>query len=206
MVSPVHRLLTGGMSSEESAAIDPTGAAWVAWLALLVAPLLFLALACVRRAGSGRILLVVRRGRVIRSRASGFLARWPIIERFEQESSGARLFPLVIRSRTRDGVDVIVLADLVVEVRSVESGEKFLPVANAVGVAEQHLGVAVAGMGVHSLVEGLEELERQSPAEVSQLLPRGIAATSLTVTQVEAQLTPRVAELLERKQRSGGEG
>ena len=36
--------------------------------------------------------------------------------------TGRRVLPLVIRSRTRDGVDVVALADLSLEVRVIEPG------------------------------------------------------------------------------------
>jgi regulator of protease activity HflC (stomatin/prohibitin superfamily) len=174
---------------DENTVVDPTGTAWVVWLVIIGPGLLFATFACVRRVGPGEVVLVVRQGQVVRSRRSGILARWPGVERFEPVPTGRRVLPLVIRSRTRDGVDVVALADLSLEVRVIEPGSAFVPAAEAVRVAEETVGAAVEQVEVRSLVDDLAELEARWPEEVTRRLPAGIAATSLEVTSVEARLT-----------------
>ena len=104
--------------------------------------------------------------------------------------------PLVIRSRTLDGVDVVALADLTLDVRTVEPGAPFVSPAEVVRLAESTVGEAVAQVEVRSLVEDLDELEEQWPERVTRLLPAGTVATSLEFSEVEAQLTPRVADVV----------
>ena len=82
MGSRVRTPKTGGMPPpDENTAVDPTGAAWVVWLVIVGPGLLFATLTCVRRVGTGELLLVVRDGRVVRAGGRGFLARWPGAER-----------------------------------------------------------------------------------------------------------------------------
>jgi regulator of protease activity HflC (stomatin/prohibitin superfamily) len=175
---------------DENTVVDPTGTAWVLWLVLVGPGLLFVTLTHVRRVSPGELVMVVRQGRVVRARRHGFLARWPGVERFERVPTGPRVLPLVIRSRTADGVDVVVLADLVLEVEDVEPGVAFAPTADAVRVAEAAVGAAIGRVEVRSLVDELEGLEAQWPAEVSRRLPAGLVATALDVIEVEARLTP----------------
>jgi hypothetical protein len=156
----------------------------------------FATLACVRLVAPGELVLVVRRGRVVRSRRKGLVARVPGLERFEPLPAGTRTVPLVIRSRTRDGVDVVALADLTLDVRSVEPGSPFVSPADVLRLAEDTVGEAVAQVEVRSLVEDLDELEAQWPERVTRLLPAGTVAASLELSEVEAQLTPRVAEVV----------
>ena len=112
---------------DENTVVDPTGAAWVVWLVIVGPGLLFATLACVRRVGPGELVVVVRQGQVVRSRRRGFVARVPGLERFEPVPAGPRVLPLVIRSRTADGVDVVALADLTLEVHDVEAGRGVRP-------------------------------------------------------------------------------
>lgn len=174
---------------DENTVVDPTGTAWFVWLVIVGPGLIFVTFACVRRVGPGEVVLVVRRGQVVRSRRNGFLARWPGVERFEPVPTGHRVLPLVVRSRTRDGVDVVALADLSLEVRVIEPGSAFVPCTEAVRVAEETVGAAVEQVEVRSLVDDLAELEARWPEEVTRRLPAGIEATSLDVTSVEARLT-----------------
>lgn len=174
---------------DENTAVDPTGASWVVWLVIVGPGLLVATATCVRRVGAGEIVLVVRGGRVVRARGRGFLARWPGAQRFEVVPTGPRVLPLVVRSRTSDGVDVVALADLTMEVRCVEPGEEFVPAEDVVRVAEETVGAAVARLEVGALVDELEVLQARWPEEVSRLLPAGTRATAVAVTEVEARLT-----------------
>ena len=174
---------------DENTAEDPTGAAWVVWLVIVGPVLLFVTLACVRRVRPGELVLVVRRGRVVRSRRSGLVARWPGLERFEPVPTGSRVLPLVVRSRTRDGVDVVALADLTIEVHDVVPGTAYVSTVQAVRLAEDAVAESVERLEVGSLVDDLEALEPRWPAQVTRLLPAGTEATALAVTQVEARLT-----------------
>ena len=180
---------------DESNAVDPTGAAWVVWLVLVGPGLLFVTLTCVRRVAPRELVLVVRRGRVVRSRRTGLVARWPGLERFEPVPTGPRVLPLVIRARTKDGVDVVALADLVLEVQEVETGGPFSPTTQAVRVAEETLAAAVERIEVRALVDELDAMEDHWPAMVTRQLPVGTRAAGLAVTELEAQLTPRVADI-----------
>lgn len=190
MGSSVRTPKTGGMPPpDENTAVDPTGAAWVVWLVIVGPGLLFVTFACVRRVGPGELVLVVRQGRVVRARRSGFLARWPGLEQFEPLPTGPQVLPLVVRSRTRDGVDVVALADLTLEVRRVQPGEDFVPTDDVVRVAEETVGTALERLEVGTLVDDLEALQDRWPEQVSRLLPAGTVATAVAVTEVEARLT-----------------
>ena len=115
-------------------------------------------------------------------------ARAPGLERFEVVASGPQVLPLVIRSRTADGVDVVAMADLTLEVHRVEPGAEHVPTADVVRVAEETVESAVARVEVRSLVEDLAELEPRWPAEVGRRLPDGTEVAALAVTEVEARL------------------
>jgi regulator of protease activity HflC (stomatin/prohibitin superfamily) len=181
---------------DENTVVDPTGAAWVVWLVIVAPGLLLATVACMRMVTPGELVLVVRQGQVVRSRGKGLVARWPGLERFERVPAGSVTVPLVIRSRTRDGVDVVALADLALDVRTVEPGSPFVSPTEVVLLAESTVGEAVAQVEVRSLVEDLDELEEQWPERVTRLLPAGTVATSLEFSEVEAQLTPRVADVV----------
>lgn len=190
MVAPVRSAKTRGMPPpDENTAVDPTGAAWVVWLVIVGPALLFLTLTSVRRVAQGELVLVVRRGEVVRVRHSGLAARWPWRERFEPVPTERRVVPLVVRSRTSDGVDVVALADLTVQVRDVEPRTAYTPVAQAVRLAEETVARAVEQVEVESLVGRLEVLEDRWPGELTRRLPPGTEATALAVTEVEARLT-----------------
>lgn len=174
---------------DENTTADPTGVAWVVWLVIVGPGLLFVTFACVRRVGQGELVLVVRSGRVVRSRSTGLVVRWPVLERFEPVPTGPRVLPLVVRSRTCDGVDVVALADLTMEVHSVRPGGAFVPTEDVVRVAEELVGAEVERLEVGTLVDDLESLEARWPEQVTRRLPAGTAATALAVTEVEARLT-----------------
>ena len=150
---------------DENTAVDPTGAAWVVWLVIVGPGLLFATLTCVRRVAPGELVLVVRQGEVVRVRRNGFVARWPGLERFEPVTTDPRVVPLVIRSRTSDGVDVVALADLTVQVRDVEPGTAYVPPAQAARLAEDTVARAVEQLEVESLVDDLEALETRWPGQ-----------------------------------------
>lgn len=174
---------------DENTAVDPTGAAWVVWLVIVGPGLLFATLTCVRRVAPGELVVVVRRGEVARVRRTGLVARWPGLERFEPVPTDPRMLPLVVRSRTCDGVDVVALADLTVQVLDVEPGTAYAPAAQAARLAEDTVARAVEQLEVESLVDDLEALETRWPGQVTRLLPVGTEATALAVTEVEARLT-----------------
>jgi hypothetical protein len=160
------------------------------WLVIVGPGLVFATLACVRRVAPGELVLVVRQGEVVRVRRNGFVARWPGLERLETVTTDPRVVPLVIRSRTSDGVDVVALADLTVQVRDVEPGTAYVPPAQAARLAEDTVARAVEQLEVRSLVDDLEALEARWPAEVTRQLPAGTEAAAVAVTEVEARLTP----------------
>lgn len=190
MGSAVRSPKTGGMPPpDENTAVDPTGAAWVVWLVIVGPGLLYVTFTCVRRVGPGELALVVRQDRVVRARRSGFLARWPVLEQFEVLPTGPQVLPLVVRSRTRDGVDVVALADLTLEVRRVQPGQDFVPTDDVVRVAEETVGTALRRLAVGTLVDDLEALQDRWPEQVNRALPAGTVATAVAVTEVEARLT-----------------
>jgi regulator of protease activity HflC (stomatin/prohibitin superfamily) len=176
---------------DENTAVDPSGVAWVAWLVIVGSVLLFMTVVCVRRVSPGELVLVVRHGRVVRSRRSGLAARWPVVEHFEPLPTGPQVLPLVVRSRTSDGVDVVALADLVLEVFAVSRGTVYVPVSHVARTAEETFGDAIEQLEVSSLVEELEEIAPEVLAQVGRALPDGTRATALEVTRVEALLAPR---------------
>lgn len=204
MWSGARATKTRGMPPpDENTVADPTGTAWVAWLVIVGPGLLFVTLLCVRWVGPGEMLLVVRQGMVVRLRRTGFVTRWPGIERFESVSTDTQVVPLVIRSRTCDGVDVVALADLTVEVRDVEVGAPWVTTADVVHMAEGTLGTEIRQLGVRSLVDDLEALQRSALDRVTWQFPTGTTAAALAVTEVEAQLTPRVADAISDKRENG---
>jgi hypothetical protein len=174
---------------DENTTVDPTGAAWVVWLVIVGPALLFATLSCVRRVAPGELVLVVRRGEVVRVRRNGFVPRWPGLEQFEPVTTDPRVVPLVVRSRTSDGVDVVALADLTVQVRDVEPGTAYVPPAQAARLAEDTVARAVEQLEMESLVDDLQALETRWPGQVTRQLPAGTEATALAVTEVEARLT-----------------
>jgi regulator of protease activity HflC (stomatin/prohibitin superfamily) len=173
---------------DENTVVDPTGAAWVVWLVIVGPGLLFATVACVRRVGPGELVVVLRQGQVVRARRDGFVGRVPGLEQFETVPVGPRVLPLVIRSRTADGVDVVAMADLTLEVHGVETGAEHVPTADVVRVAEEAVEAAVAQVEVCSLVDDLADLEATWPAEVGRRLPVGTEVAALAVTEVEARL------------------
>lgn len=190
MVATARPAKTRGMPPpDENTAVDPTGAAWVVWLVIVGPALLFATFTCVRRVAPGELVLVLRRGEVVRVRRNGFVARWPGRERFEAVSTEPRVLPLVVRSCTSDGVHVVALADLTVQVRDVQPGSAYVPATHAARLAEDTVARAVEQLEVESLVDDLEELENRWPAELTRRLPLGTEATALSVVEVEARLT-----------------
>lgn len=188
---------------DESTVTDPTGTGWVALLVIAGPGLLFATLQCVRRAGPREVVAVVRHGTVVRSRRAGFALRWPGVERFESVSTDTRVVPLVIRARTRDGVDVVALADLTVEIRDVEVGTPWVPRADVARLTEQTLGTQVSRRELRSLVDDVDALQRSTLDRVARDLPPGTTVAALAVTEVEARLTPRVADMIS-DEREGG--
>jgi regulator of protease activity HflC (stomatin/prohibitin superfamily) len=174
---------------DENTAVDPTGAAWVVWLVIVVPALLFVTLLCVRRVAPGELVMVVRQDRVVRAMPNGLVWRWPGIEHFDVVPTGPRVLPLVVRSRTSDGVDVTALADLTIEAHDVPAGAAYVSTAEVVRLAEDTVAGAVAHLEVGSLVDDLDALEPAWPEQLTRRLPPGTRATALTVTEVEARLT-----------------
>ena len=190
MVASTPRAKTRRMPPpDENTAADPTGTAWVVWLVIVGPGLVLVSLTCVRRVAPGELVVVVRRGEVVRVRRNGLVARWPGLERFELVPTEPRVLPLVVRSRTSDGVDVVALADLTVQVRDIAPGTAYVPTVAAARVAEDTVARAVEQLEVESLVDDLEALEARWPGQVTRLLPAGTEATALAVTEVEARLT-----------------
>ena len=184
----------------ESAALGLGGAqdgAWVFWAVLLLPTLALLVGVSVRRVGRDELVLVVRRGRVVRSRATGFVARAPGLERFVAVPTHRQLLPLVVRARTRDGVEIVALADLTLAVDAVPDRTPYDdPAAAAVREAEAVVAEAIGGFAAVTLVATLGDLEACLPDAITRRLPPGSVATGLAVTEVEAQLTPRLARSL----------
>lgn len=174
---------------DENTAVDPTGAAWVVWLVIVGPTLVFVTLTCVRRVAPGELVLVVRQDRVVRSRRNGLLSRWPVVEHFEAVQTAPLLLPLVVRARTSDGVDVLALADLTVQVHDVAPGTAYVPVAEVARLAEDVVADAVEHLEVCTLVDDLDALQPSWPDRMARHLPIGTRATALTVTEVEARLT-----------------
>jgi regulator of protease activity HflC (stomatin/prohibitin superfamily) len=188
---------------DEHTAVDPTGTAWVVWLVIVGPGLLFVTLACVRRVGTGEMLLVLRHGMVVRSQRTGFVTRWPGVERFEPVSAEPQVVPLVIRSRTCDGVDVVALADLTVQVRDVEVGTLWVPTSELSCIAEDSVGTEVRRLKVRALVNDLDALQDRWRHRITRQLPTGTTTLALAVTEVEVQLTPRVADVISDEPENG---
>lgn len=162
-------------------------------LVVLVVPaLVLLAVLAVGRAGPDELLVVVRSGRVARTRSGGLAVRVPGLERFERVPTGREVLPLVARARTRDGVDVVLLADLALRVRGVPRGSTHVePCVAAARTAEDLLSRAAARADVSMIVDDLPALAADQLAELRRGLPAGTEALALEVTEVEALLTPR---------------
>lgn len=182
---------------------EPTGTAWVAWLVIVGPSLLFVTILCVRRVRAGEMVLVVRHGVVVRLRRRGFATRWPGVERFESVSTDTLVVPLVIRSRTCDGVDVVALADLTVRVRDVEAGAPWVSTAHVARIAEDTLGAEVRQLEVRSLIDDLDAIQHKALDRVTRQLPTGTTAAAVAVTEVEARLTPRITDALSDEREDG---
>ncbi len=177
--------------------------AWVFWAVLLLPSLTLLGGLSVRRVGRDELVLVVRDGRVVRSGATGWVARVPGLERFVAVPTDRQQLPVVVRGRTRDGVPIVVLADLTLVVEGVPDSVEYAdPAAAAVRVAEAVVAEAVGRHDAVVLVDDLGDLEGSLAAAVTRRLVRGSVATDLTVTEIEAQLTPRSVRHLRLDERS----
>ena len=173
---------------------SPDGGAWVFWAVLLLPALALLVAASVRRVGHEQLVLVVRRGQVVRSAATGWVTRLPGLERFVAVPTHPQLLPLVVRSRTRDGIEILALADLTLAVDRVPRSTVYAdPATAAVLVAERVVAEALADHEAATLLDHLADLESRLPAAITRLLPPGSTVTDVAVTEVEAQLTPRLA-------------
>lgn len=203
MVDPIQRgppaLKTAGMPLLPTDALPAPGA-WVLG-GVLVSMVALVLGSSLRRPGPGELLLVVRRGRVARSGRTGWLARVPGLERFVVVPSHRQVLPLVARARSRDDVEIVVLADLTVAVEEVPDFTVYDdPAAVAVRAAEDALVDAVGDVTAATLVDHLVDLEGRLPGRISPRLLPGSVATGLAVTEVQAQLTSRLA----RELRTGG--
>lgn len=188
---------------DENTVADPTGTGWVAWLVIVGPGLLLVTILCVRRVGPGELVLVVRHGVVVRTRRTGVVTRWPTLERFELVSTDTGVVPLVIRSRTCDGVDVVALAELTVQVRDVEPGAPWVPAAEVALIAEETLSTKIGELEVRSLVDEIEALEHSALERVTRRTPAGTTAAALAITEVEARLTPRIADAFSEDREDG---
>lgn len=176
------------------------------WSVLLVAAVLLLVTLAVRRVGPGELVVVMRGDRVARSRSRGTVVRVPGLEHFATVESGPRVLPLVVRGTTRDGTDLVVLADLRILVEHVAAGTPYDdPALRAVRCAEQVLGEALAGLDVAELGGLVEDADRASGlvARLVEVVRDHLApetkVTGLSLTEVQARLTvPVVAALNER--------
>ncbi len=187
---------TGGMPLLPSVA-PPAEVAWVFWAVLLLPVLALLVGVSVRRVGRDELVLVVRRGRVARSAPTGWLARVPGLERFVAVPTHRRVLPLVLRARTRDDVDIVALADLTLVVEGVPDAAAYDdPAAAAARIAEQVVAEALGGFTAVTLLDELADLEVGLPEAITRRLVPGTVVTALVVTEIEAQLTPRLAREL----------
>ncbi|MGA9749433.1 MAG: hypothetical protein WBQ50_18435 [Nocardioides sp.] len=175
----------------------------VFWAVLVLPTLALLVAISVRRVSRDELVLVVRRGRVVRSGATGWLARLPGLERFVAVSTHRQVLPLVVRGRTRDGVNILALADLTLAVQGVPDLVEYDdPATAAVLVAEDVVAEAFGGLAAVTLVDNLGDLEGCLPAAITRRLVPGSVATGLAVTEIEAQLTPRLARDLRPDEQS----
>ncbi len=187
---------TGGMPLLPSVAV-PAEVAWVFWAVLLLPLLALLVGVSVRRVGRDELVLVVRRGRVIRSASTGWLARVPGPERFVAVPTHRQVLPLVLRGRTRDGVDIVALADLTLVVEGVPDAAAYDdPASAAARVAEQVVAEALGGFAAVTLLDELADLEVGLPEAITRRSVPGTVVTALVVTEIQAQLTPRLARAL----------
>lgn len=176
---------------------SPAGSAWVFWAVLLLPTLALLVASSLRRVGSDELVLVVRRGRVVRSGVTGWLARLPGLERFVAVPTHRQVLPLVVRGRTRDGVEILALADLTLAVEGVPDCAAYNdPAAAAVRVAERVMAKALGGVEVGTLVDGVDDLEDCLPTAITRHLMPGSVASNIAVTEIEARLTSRLAREL----------
>jgi hypothetical protein len=182
----------------------PEEGTWLVWAIILLPTAALLIGLSVRRVGRDELVLVVRRGRVVRSRGAGLAWRVPGAEHFVVVPTARQVVPLVGRGVTRDDVDVLVLAGLVLAVHRVPAGTAYDdPAVAAARVAEAVLAEAVRGFSAESLVGALGDLEACLPDAITRRLPDGSVADRLVVTEIEAQLTPRLARVLNRADPSG---
>ena len=174
---------------------SPAEGSRVFWALLLLLLMLSLLVGVsVRRVGRDELVLVVRRGRVSRSGAAGWLARVPGLERFVAVPTHSQVVPLVVRGRTSDGVEVLALADLTLAVERVPDLVTYDdPTVVAARVAERVVADAFGDLAAVTLLDNLPGLEDRLPAAITRRLMPGSLVSDLVVTKVEAQLTPQLA-------------
>ena len=70
------------------------------------------------------------------------------------------------------------------------------PATTAVRVAEQVVAEALRDLATATLLDHLPDLEARLPAAITRRLVEGSVATGLALTEIETQLTPRLARNL----------
>lgn len=171
-------MLSAYSQAQESAA--------VAFTVLGLAALALVLGACLRWVPPGTGVVVVRRGRVVRTSVSGLVGRVPLLDEVHEWPTEPCPLPLTVRTDTRDGVEVRVLAEISVRVAAPQPGTSYVdPVRAVERAAEDHLAAAVEARDVEMLLDP----ERGLAVSLAGLDP-GAELMDAEIVEVEALLVP----------------
>jgi regulator of protease activity HflC (stomatin/prohibitin superfamily) len=167
---------------------------------LIMAGIGLIAVLGLRLVPSGHIGLVIRAGRVVRTRAPGLVPVLPGVERLEVVSRHAQeIDPLVTTALTLDGVEVRLVASALWEVTDPEAAAAATPdaraaVADAIDRALHHV---VGRVDLAELLRDREAVLSWLPEATRPLMRRaGAELLDLDLLEVEVRVGPSLLRLL----------
>lgn len=154
----------------------------------------------VRIVPAGHRGVVIRSGRVVRSRPSGLLVVVPVVERAEMVSLHARAIdPLGVTALSRDGVELRLVVSVLWRATDPSVVAQAVPdtrtaVADAVERALRHL---VAKVDLGDLLRDREPFLGRLPATViPQMTALGAELLDVDLLDVEVRVGPNLVQLL----------
>jgi hypothetical protein len=173
----------------------------VLWMLVLCVPVLLLLGSATRWVARGELLVVTRRGVIVRRHAGGRrpgpVARVPLLERTHLLPAGDHDVLAAARVTTRDGDDVRVLATARGRLVPPEAGRRFVdPRAVAADAVETALGRVVADLATDDVAAALTDTDllvgvaREADRAAR---PAGVELHALELDEVELLLRPQVS-------------
>ena len=134
----------------------------------------------------GQRRVVTRGGQVCRVAESGLVWRIPVLERFEPVLSGVHDHPVAVRAMTIDGVPLLVLLEIMMQVRAPDVGRELAdPWLHAEEAVEREVVALVHRLQATRLQEALRAAESQLLVTIREALrPLGVELHSIEVVEV----------------------